>query len=66
MKWSKEFIKETKKDENTFWVKSIGWLAIVGFAGYKAIDNAFKTGIHHGALIMAEECNKHEEEKEEN
>lgn len=66
--YSDDFIKDLKKEENTNWLKTIGWMAVVLFAGYKSIDSAFKVGMHRGGKIVAEATNDNYaiEEDEEN
>lgn len=64
---SEEFIKDLKKGENTNWLKAIGWMGVVLFAGYKSIDSAFKVGMFRGSNIVAEMDNaNYAIEEEEN
>lgn len=55
--YSDEFMKELTKEENTNWLKAIGWIGIALIAGYKSIDSAFKVGMHRGGKIVAEGTN---------
>lgn len=66
--YSEGFIKELTKEENTNWIKAIGWMAVVLFAGYKSIDSTFKVGMYRGGKIVAEATNNNYaiEEEEEN
>lgn len=68
--YSEDFIKNLKKEGNTNWLKGIGWMTVVLFAGYKSINSAFKCGMKRGAGIVAEVTNEDYaieiEEEEEN